>query len=81
MRAIGAAVGIFNSRCLEEAFYASLKKIFIILLKFYNLCRIIQHACGDFQQIRPIQQLRPKMRKKGLPDMSTFDPDDRRFFK
>jgi hypothetical protein len=38
----------------------------------------MQHACGDFQQNRPIRQLRPKMRKSGLPDMSTFDPVDRR---
>lgn len=78
MRAIGAAVGIFNSRCLERAFYASPKKIFTILLYCYNRCRIMQHACGDFQQIRPIRQLRLKMRKRGLPDISTFDPVDHR---
>ena len=78
MRAIGAAVGIFNSRCLEKAFYASSKKIFIILLYCYHICRIMQHACGDFQQIRPIRQLRLKMRKRGLSDISTFDPVDRR---
>lgn len=67
MRAIGAAVGIFNSRCLEKAFYASSKKIFIILLYCYHICRIMQHACGDFQQIRPIRQLRLKMRKRAIP--------------
>jgi len=78
MRAIGAAVGIFNSRCLEKAFYASIKEIFTILLKFYHRCWIMQHACGDFQHIRPIRQLRLKMRKRGLPDISTFDPVDRR---